>query len=457
MALGFTPRREPIERSTYRFARPDAAAIAKRLRLAERGAVAARSEQRDADADSVELEIRAEIERLYTAGLADYEGQLAISERRLQSAGLDATVAVRIEQEASRGGVEFRTFGEDQCRNIGRLAERAERLDAELRRFVEDHRLGDRVPIVIPRAAFAKGVALLFLLWLVESAANAFFFAEGSTAGLVGGFVLAGGLSFINLALATAFAGVTLPNSGHRRWAQRLVLGFTGSTALLAALVVVNLVIAHFRDAFAKAQGAPVDFRVVLDGVAASPFALATAESWMLFLFGLILATLAIWKVSTLRDPYPGFGAIASRCEAAHDALADGRSEALEDLQNAHDRASTKLREELERLTHVQEERRLSERSRESLHREFVAFLGALQSCYAYLMTRYREAAAKTSAVPSWLDLTAPAPPLPAPEIDGRALEQATTSMRTAIADLDRQHAEHAHSLHSSPGVSRGP
>src|SRR5690606_19097897 len=77
----------------------------------------------------------------------------------------------------------------------------------------------------------------------------------------------------------------------------------------------LNVLIAHYREAFAAAAGASVDFRGVLDSAYEAPWGLEDPKSWMVGALGVVLGTVAAWKMHGLFDPYPGFGALAARLQ----------------------------------------------------------------------------------------------------------------------------------------------
>ena len=91
------------------------------------------------------------------------------------------------------------------------------------------------------------------VLWLMvaaiafESAANAYFFGQASDAGIVGGYVTAVAVSFINVVLGFVTGAFALRYMHHvkRLW---LLLTVPALLLLVPAAILLNLIIGHYRE-----------------------------------------------------------------------------------------------------------------------------------------------------------------------------------------------------------------
>ncbi len=429
--LDLKATRHNLHSTTNRFARPDVQQLVRQLRLETFAA--------DGSDEAVELAVRTDLKQRVTDALAEFNGQLQVNARRLKDAS-EATVSVQIEHEAIIGRVAFRALVDRNRARIEGAEKRFAQIERQLDRFVTENALQDTSPMLFSLAERLLGFAIITVFWLIEAVANGFFFAEGSTGGLFGGVTQAAALSAVNIGVASITSFFILPYTGHVRAIKRM-LAIAGVALSVALLAMINLTIAHYRDAFAASPGVDPDIRLVWAGMLQAPFGLQSMSSWLLLTAGLLLAGLAMWKVSGLRDPYPGYGRLAQRHESARLDLAYARSDALDDLQDAHDEAAEQLNERLKKLIEAKEQRQMALQSRERLRQEFTEFLDGIRDDYRRLMAIYQQQVGRPVAYGA---LETPAiPPFPAePPFDPVALEQTISAMRAAIRDLDDEHAK---------------
>jgi hypothetical protein len=184
--------------------------------------------------------------------------------------------------------------------------------------------------------------AFIFALMVMEAIANAYFFAQGSDLGLLGGVIQAFLISGVNVGVALFIGVVILPNLnlkiGILREARSKIIF---SLALLAVLlylplvIAFNLLVAHFRD---QLEITPFDaFNAAMAAVESfwnAPFGISNVDSWLLFGVGLLFAAIALLKGYTADDRNPGYGKLDRRFHQA-ESVYNAEEKKLIDAVNA--------------------------------------------------------------------------------------------------------------------------
>src|SRR5262245_18061005 len=197
--------------------------------------------------------------------------------------------------------------------------------------FQQKHGLHHRT-VRYPESPFYH-FAIVAALALVEWVSLSAFYAEGSDFGLLGGVLIAMGLSVVNISLAV-LTGSLLRYVNHHS-ARRRALALTGVTCLYAAFVLVTLAAAHYRVAtndIAQAQSnvsAPTAndqwraARLAGQRFARNPLGFDDVFSWILIVLAAVFGVFASYKGYRLDDPYPGYGELdrdVKRRQATYDA-----------------------------------------------------------------------------------------------------------------------------------------
>lgn len=194
-------------------------------------------------------------------------------------------------------------------------------------------------------------ISFLLLMVAIEGIANAYFFAQGSDSGLLGGFIQAVLFAGVNVGLAAAQGRYTLPFLYHRHIALKSI----GIVALLLALLIILTVafgVSHYRDAmeFATEDTA----KVALAHLKADPFAFKDINSWLLCGITCLFGILALFDGLHLNDPYPFYGKTMVRYEiekADYESLIGEIKEEIETFKEeaflALDNAEQMLRQNL--------------------------------------------------------------------------------------------------------------
>ena len=277
--------------------------------------------------------------------VADVQARIDVLRAAPSEAGLETELGTSLEQLLQRG----------RARLID-LMELRMRHEVGLRYFKQTH--GITTPATFPVSVRAHVIWVLIAA-ILESVANSVFFRNES--GLLGGFVVAIGVSALNIGTAF-FLGYSFRYKNLAGTRDRVV-GW-GSLALFVGLTLFfNALFAAFRsayesiadssdpqllrDAFTSAMNeAPRIF--ILDAH------LADFMSFILFGVGILLSVFAFYKGYTLDDPYPDYGA-KSR---AHLEALENEREATERMRDEVNHEFVRQRELIQRLS--QEPRELA-------------------------------------------------------------------------------------------------
>jgi hypothetical protein len=166
--------------------------------------------------------------------------------------------------------------------------------------------------------------SVLAALVLFEGLANAYFFAGSSDLGLLGGWLQAITVSFVNVITAFFVIGYLCMRhltNPQKRWS--FAAAALGLPVAIAFIVVLNLAAAHYRDlleihaATLALGGTEVTGELIapIQHLFADPFSFQTLEAYLLLTLGLTFAIIAAYKGRTFDDAIPGFGVVQRRAE----------------------------------------------------------------------------------------------------------------------------------------------
>ncbi len=219
------------------------------------------------------------------------------------------------------------------------LRQAADEARVHLAAFKSKHGIGR--PAIYPASPVLQA-GLLMLAAAFEALFSATLFAETEERGLLGGAVIALGLSGANVSLGFLAGFLGLRYLGH---AQRLlkVLGFTAFAAAFGSALALNLFAASWRNQIAT------EGKSLLETIdSAALFGLTSPQAVILLMLGA-----GVWVFSALKgysgfdDPYPDYGkmdrAVRDRDEALQDAVADARDEMDEAVATARARVETEI------------------------------------------------------------------------------------------------------------------
>ena len=159
-----------------------------------------------------------------------------------------------------------------------------------------------------PSGTFIDKFFLLLLFIAIEAIANTVFFSEGNELGLVGGYFIAVGISFFNVAYCYVFGLFFLKIINSAFW-YRKIMGYLAWGFLLAILPVFHGLIAFYRQAtFLDPSLTTTEAtQTAWSNLLAFKITSLDISSIALFLLGICFGGYALWKGYTDGHPYPGY------------------------------------------------------------------------------------------------------------------------------------------------------
>lgn len=261
--------------------------------------------------DSIEVDLRTQAESFVASEQRSFESALSSAStvahsirQSLIDAEADVELALSDTSLASSVDAELAT---DKQKLI-KLAE--ERIDAKVDLNGFRTLNGITEPARYPESIIYH-FGLLILALVAETAINAFFYQNEG--GLLGGAIVAFGVSFANLGLAALLGyGFRWKNLADVRWRA---LGWASLVAAILIALYCNALFATFRSEYQNVTD-PSDYNEMSAAFrSASDQAFdvfifqpdfADMMSFILFIIGLLLSAFAFWKGYTVDDPVPG-------------------------------------------------------------------------------------------------------------------------------------------------------
>jgi hypothetical protein len=233
-------------------------------------------------------------------------------------------------------------------------------------------------------------VGVLLVLLVFEAVLNGSLLALGHELGLVGGFFLATTIAVLNIGVGFLAGRLAVPWLLHRRFVWKIV-GGVGFLLWLGYLAAFNLLVAHYRGALGGETPETAHIQAVLAFVA-NPFGIVDVESWLLVGLGLLFGTVALIDGMLWDDPYPGYGRVERKHQAAVDRYADLKADLMSDLAEQKGAFVDTLRSIQDNLVKRRSEFSAVVEARLRLLRGFPIHIGHLEGAANELLATYREA-----------------------------------------------------------------
>ena len=228
---------------------------------------------------------------------------------------------------------------------------RHEETVVELDAFRQQHgtRIGKRTPDI--KKNVEQTLAILMFILILEGCFNALLFKDAQSSGLIGGMMVAFGISAVNVlvGVVTGFFGLRYLNHPER--------GFKIAGGIVTAIGVtfglfINFFIAHFRDVVevelqtAIEAGSLAGFSMfsippgdVIATMFPNIFGLHSLVAFGLLAIGLTVFAIAVYEgYDKISDRYPGYGRVWRKERLAYEARQQVRSGVRDDLSDYYTR-----------------------------------------------------------------------------------------------------------------------
>ncbi len=171
--------------------------------------------------------------------------------------------------------------------------------------------------------------SIIILIILIESFANAYFFAQGNDLGLLGGWLQACLISLANVGSALLIGAGIFPFINHIKILKK-ALSLISFIVLSAVSISFNLAAAHYRDLLEKFQNPLTNS---IEAILNDPFGISF-HGVMLFIVGIVAAMLAFIKGYTSDDSYPGYGNVDRKFKQAKEIYEEFMSAEINKIQD---------------------------------------------------------------------------------------------------------------------------
>lgn len=364
--------------------------LAKEMELAELGEKRGREEQPAKTSrtfDDVENSIIEYVQEEKKKSHQKLEDSLHLYSRRVASLNLDEQLGML--QQANTSSLS--DFKAEISKGLDELHAKREDLKEavnELNAFKEKHGL-NRVARVNEGVKYYFKVGLIFLLLLVETTLNGVFLAKGNEQGVLGGTTEALAFASVNIGSALLLAIFGARGVTHRSLLRKL-LGVASIIAYICGAIVINLLLAHYREVSGTLlAGAGLE---AVSNMKADAFGLNDISSWMLFLVGLLFSIVAFIDGCLLTDPYFGYADVEKRRRACREDYIVTKAEQIEYLQDVRDEHNAQVEEILKELSARKREYAAIMTSRNRVAALYDEHLVQLEAAANQLLAKYREA-----------------------------------------------------------------
>lgn len=222
----------------------------------------------------------------------------------------------------------------------------------ELESFKERYgnQLNKRTPDI--KKNVEQTIAILIFILIVEGCFNALLFKDAQSSGLLGGMMVAFGISAVNVLFGVTAGFVGLRNLNHPDMHMKVLGGIVAGICIMCGLFV-NFFVAHFRDAVeialhqALAEGSLAGFSMfsiapsaVIGDMFPNIFGLDSLVAIGLLLIGLTVFAIAVYEgYDRISDKFPGYGRVWRKERAAYEKRQQVRNGVRDDLSDFFSRS----------------------------------------------------------------------------------------------------------------------
>lgn len=255
--------------------------------------------------DSTEEKIVGAIEAEQTSAQQRYVDEIQTYTNRLNKLNFRKQLGL-IDSEVVKQGPEFNQQVDQASRELGLMQEKRIQKERELQEFQEENKIS-RPPRPYHRPEEAVSLAILTVLFLIETFGNTTFLAKGNELGFFGAIIEATVISFVNLGIAFLL-GYLAKNTVHIYWKRRTI-GLVVATAFIFFAMFFNLMVAHYREITGTMleEGGQLAIAAFWE----NPWGLKDFQSWILFFMGFLFAIISFIDGLLWNDIYPRYGECA--------------------------------------------------------------------------------------------------------------------------------------------------
>ncbi|MEL6244800.1 MAG: hypothetical protein AAFQ85_05550 [Pseudomonadota bacterium] len=183
------------------------------------------------------------------------------------------------------------------------------------------HAIGERTPDI--KVNVEQTIAVLIAVMILEGGFNALLFKDAQASGLLGGVLVAFGVSAVNVAFGVVAGFFGLRYAMNHSELPMRIMGGAVATVFVVMGLFLNFFVAHFRDAVEAglhAEGASglaafsmfaIPPGQVIAGMFPNLFGLSSLVAFGLLFIGLAVFAVALYEgYDKLSDRYPGYGRV---------------------------------------------------------------------------------------------------------------------------------------------------
>lgn len=342
----------------------------------------------EAKDDPHERPIVEEVQRLLTEARSVFDGQL--DEARKHLAGIDSDPVGDVNAAVKEAESRINHVAEIDRPDLQHKRMEAEKRRTDLAQFRTDNKL-DRSPHYPEAGWKVFWYGLEAFLFVSESFANSVFLAVGSVGGILGAYTIAFAISLANLVPPFFGFGPYSRNLSHVRRGRRVGAGVVTAFYVVLA-VILNLGVAHYREVSGDLDSIGDAGVEVVRRMTEAPLRLQDAESWLLFVIGIILSVVAFYGGWKLDDAYPGYGKLDRIMRKAREGYLLARNDVADELAEIREETLDKVRRiAADTRKQPQERRRIASNCRR-LCDAFERHVDEVQEIGSTLINEYREA-----------------------------------------------------------------
>ncbi len=243
-----------------------------------------------------------------------------------EKTGINVGIDLSYEGFINNLRVELATENAREEHKLKSLAENKSEFERNLNHFKRTNKI-NRAPNYPLSKIFHYSIIIVIIL--IESFANAYFFAQGNDLGLLGGWLQACLISLANVGSAILIGAGVFPFINHISVIKKILSTF-GLIVFSTVSISFNLAAAHYRDLLEKSLN-PLTHSI--ESILQDPFGISF-HGFMLFIVGIVAAILAFIKGYTSDDPYPGYGNVDRRFKHAKGEYEEFESKEINKIQD---------------------------------------------------------------------------------------------------------------------------